>query len=244
MYLALANSSRDPVLRSSRMRHLLWKDEAGGAIAFHVHRERIEYVTTFFEAPEPSVWNVATSGPAIDEACEHASGADCAVLDDEAETRLVTAVQWLYYAPYDRYLRHAQVLNLEVVGFASAVRAYADRGELMAAEAWPEDVDADNRAELFYATGLSQGAPSLSQRARATIGGEVESVDHRTSGLTKEPFVAVRLQTGAGPLNVVANPDTVTGSLAAGRWAWCDVWLVGRPTEPPPKTGLVGWLMS
>lgn len=243
MYLALANASRHPVMRSPRTRHLLWKDDAGGAIAFHVNRDGVECTTPFFEAPEPAVWNVSTFGIAADEACDHCSGADCAVLDADAETRVVVGVQWLYFAPFERFLRRAQVFDLEVVGFASAMRTYGDEAALRAAEPAPE-VDDENRAELFFATGASAGAPHLATRARALVGGEVETVDHRRSALTDEPFAYARLRTSVGPLAVVAPPEAVEGSLAAGRWAWCDVWLVGRPTEPPPKTGVVGWLMK
>lgn len=243
MYLALANASRQPALRSSRTRHLLWKDGAGGAIAFHVARDGIQCATPFFEAPEPTVWNVSTFGIAADEACDHCSGADCAVLDDEAETRAIVAVQWLHFAPYESFLRKAQLFDLEVVGFVSSLRTYGDRSALRAAEPCPAVGD-DYGGELFFATGASAGAPRLKDRARALIGGELEVVDHRGSALTNEPFAYARLRTSIGLLNVVVNPDNVEGSLAAGRWAWCDAWLVGRPTEPPPKTGVVGWFLT
>ena len=233
--------------------HLFWKDDSGAAVAVHLGRAReVTCVTPFFVAPEGGThWRVRTGQPHLDEECAHCSGADCDVLDPSGELITRAAVQWTFFEPFRAWLARERTYDLQVVAFASALSLCATSEELDHAQAAlfgeaepgaPAEPGKPMRLaeEAFLPYGAFQDEGSMTGRARAMLTGRVQSATPRTNGLTGRPFLHLRLLTLGGPLDVVAPvpPPTATPPTLA----LADVWLVGRPAEPPPMPEPRSWL--
>jgi len=74
----------------------------------------------------------------------------------------------------------------------------------------------------------------VNQRARPLITGSVVAVAKPVNALSGRRFLQVRVRTLTGELNIVAPEDAIEAVPSAPAIALADVWLVGRPVEPPP----------
>lgn len=242
----------ESALESKRAEHLLWRDESGAALALHVEGNALACVTPFFAAEQPTRWRVNAAAASRDRECRHCSGADCDLGDGDGELVTRCAVQWLHFAPYERWLRRAGAFELEVVAFGASVRACADSAELQRAMAEAELV-ADEAGgaitgfadDFFLPTGLfGDGADGMLGRARALFGGRITACERRENRVTGGGFHQLRVATLPGAVDVVTA--AVEGEPAPGAIALVEGWLVGRPVEPPPPPprGLVSRLLG
>lgn len=250
---AFERATTPPELGDWGTRHTFFRDPSGAAIAFHVDRKEITCLTPFFVPPGGGTrWTVATTTPHLDNDCKDCSGADCDVFEGPSREMVTrSTVQWLYFAPYSDWLRHERTFQIDVVGFASTLHLCADDDEWETAQASVfggtrkpgEKIEPGKptrlAGEAFMPYGMFDNAGDVSPRARAFVTGSVESVSHPTNALTGERFTWVRLRSMLGHLDVVS---TFEGDIqcSPGMRAFADVWIVGRPVEPPPKRGF--WL--
>ena len=231
--------------------HYLWfRDASGAALAARLDaRKAVECVTPFFVAPDGGTrWRVHTSAPHIDRECLHCSGADCDVLDPSSEVMCTrTALQFLFFEPYQVWLEVAQTFEV-VVGFASSLSLCATPDDFERAQAAlfgeaesgaPREPGKPMRLadQAFMPHGMFGAEGHLGARARALITGDVESVTLARNEIAGTGFVHARVRTLGGPIDIVAPADAVEVPERA-TLAIADCWLVGRPVEtPPPKAG-------
>lgn len=215
--------------------HLLWRDDSGAALAFAIEGDSIRCVTPFFAGDEPTHWRVIAAAASRDPECRHCSGADCDLGDADGEMVTRTAVQWLHFSPYERWLRAPEPFELEVVAFGAGVRVCADSDELQRAMGEGEEgAIAGFADDVFLPTGLfgGEGDGSMLGRARALFAGRIERCERRENQVTGGAFHLLRVATLPGPINVVAG--AIDGEPAVGAIALVEGWIVGRPTQPPP----------
>lgn len=230
--------------------HLQWIDPSGACVLFHLDKRRVlECMTPFFSPPEGLArWRVHTSSAAIDGQCQHCSGADCDILDASDEIVTRAAVQFAMFAPYKAWLRTDRTYDLEVVAFAQQASFFATRAEFEATQAeWWGDARTPSGEPLrfdevsFFPQGLlGTGQEAMGDRAKALMGGRVESATLRCSAQGKT-FQHVRVASLPGLTDVVVNPASMTGTPTSGCLAWVEAWLVGRPVDPPPPPGGSFW---
>jgi hypothetical protein len=236
-------------------RHAWFQDASGAALAAHMAGGgQVDCITPFFVAPGGGTrWRVRTSAPHLDRGCVHCSGADCDLLDGAAQTITRATVQWVLFQPYQLWLGEVREYDLEVVGFASSLSLCETADDLERAQAalfGERDATAPLEPgkplrlaeQAFLPYGMFEHDGDIGARARALVTGTVETMARPTNRLTGLPFVHVRLQTLGGSLDVVAPQGALAGAAAAPRMALADVWLVGRPCEPPPPAESRGWL--
>jgi hypothetical protein len=241
-------------LGTAAKRHLWWCDPSGAALAAHLDKNgNVACITPFFAPPGGGVpWNVRTTEPHEDKECLHCSGADCDLLDAGGELVTRTAVQWLYFRPYQEWLPRKREYPLEVVGFASTLALCASAEELEQAQAdhfgppstsEPDGARAPMRMadEALLPYGMFGNEGQVTQRARAVLTGTIQSATSRTNTLTGRRFIHARIRPLGGPIDVVAADAAVPPGVATAGLALADVWLVGRPKEPPPAPRPGSW---
>src|SRR5262245_37426098 len=247
-----------PELGEQKEGHVWFNDTSGAALAIHLNTAgEVECITPFFAgAGGGTRWRVRSSAPHVDRDCEHCSGADCDILDrEQGETTTRATVQWLFFEPYRDWLAERREYDLEVVGFASMLAVGETKDDLEPVQARlfgerdpVQPVEPGKPLRLaetaFLPYGMFENDGDVGQRARALVTGSVVKMETPTNALTGRRFVQLRLRTLGGDLNVVAPDGTVEG-LLTGKVALADVWLVGRPAEPPPParaSGKGAWL--
>ena len=222
---------------SRKSQHLLWRDDSGAAVAFHLSKDELSCITPFFAAPQPATWRVRTSQATVDPECLHCSGADCDVLDPKGETVTRAAIQWLHFAPYDKWLRRTREFAIEVVAFAHWVGFYPDEAAFTAACAERTKDETGESLSLapdfFLPAGLFGNSKHMGERAECSFAGTVSSVTTLNNSRTDQPFLHLRVDTLAGPTDIVCPPDACEGRPAVGSIAWMEAWLVGRPAQSP-----------
>jgi hypothetical protein len=252
---AIDEAGPAPELGAAGHGHLLWSDGSGAAVAVHFGRAKeVACVTPFFAAPDGGTrWQVRTSAPHLDRECAHCSGADCDVVDPAGELVTRAAVQWAFFEPYRTWLARPRTFELQVVGFATGLALCSTAEELERAqaslfgEADPDDAPREPGKPMrlsdqaFLPYGMFAHEGEVTSRARAWITGKVESAATRTNGLTGKSFTHVRLSTLGGLIDVVA-PAAPLDDGSPATLALADVWLVGRPCEPPPMPEPRSWL--
>ncbi len=240
-----------PDLGASAAHYRWFRDASGAALAVRLDaRKAIECITPFFAAPDGGTrWRVHTSEPHLDRECLHCSGADCDVLDPSSgEMCTRTALQFLFFEPYQVWLREERTFDVVIVGFASSLSLCATPDDFERAQAVlfgeadpsvPREPGKPMRLadQAFMPHGMFGAEGNLGARARALLTGNVESVTLARNEMAGAPFVHTRVRTLGGPIDIVAPADSVEVPEHA-TLAVADCWLVGRPVEaPPPKTG-------
>jgi len=255
IFQALERATEPTELGAWAKRHAWFIDPSGAAIAAHLDGEQIGCVTPFFVPADGGTrWWVHTEAPHIDGSCADCSGADCDILDDAAGEMVTrSAVQWLYFDAYRDWLSDSRRFELQVAGFASTLSLCSTDDEWEAAQAAMfggthkpgeviENGDPIRLAdEAFLSHGMFENDGQLGSRARALVTGRVESLAHPTNELTGERFTWARIRSMCGLLDIVASFETATRPTPGMR-ALADVWLVGRPIDPPPPPKKRGWL--
>ncbi len=245
---ALDHAVHPSELGTLATRYLWFRDSSGAALAARLDAENaIDCITPFFVAPGGGTrWRVGTSGPHLDRECLHCSGADCDVLHPTSGTMCTrTALQFLFFEPYQRWLEQERTFDAVIVGFASslALCATAEGFERAQAarfgEAEPDTATKPGKPmrladEAFLPHGMFDNDGHLGGRACALISGSVKSVKVARNELTGSEFVHTLIHTLGGAIDIVAPaeginiPEHPTLALA-------DCWLVGRPVEAPPS---------
>ncbi|WP_437526537.1 hypothetical protein WME79_41160 [Sorangium sp. So ce726] len=248
---ALERAAPPPDLGASAAHYLWFRDASGAALAVRLDAgKEIECITPFFAAPDGGTrWRVHTSAPHLDRECLHCSGADCDVLDPSSgEMYTRTALQFLFFEPYQAWLADERTFEVVVVGFASSLSLCATPDDLERAQAAlfgdaepgvPREPGKPMRLadQAFLPHGMFGAEGELGARARALLTGNVESVTLARNEITGSRFVHTRVRTLGGPIDIVAPADAVEVPERA-TLVVADCWLVGRPVEaPPPKTG-------
>jgi hypothetical protein len=235
--------------------HYLWfRDASGAALAGRVNaRKELECLTPFFAAPDGGTrWRVRTGAPHLDRQCLHCSGADCDVIDaSSGEMCTRTALQFLFFEPYQAWLNEERAFEVVIVGFASSLSLCATADDFERAQATlfgdaepgvPREPGKPMRLadEAFMPHGMFDAEGHLGARARALLTGSVESVTVARNEIAGSSFVHTRVRTLGGPIDIVAPADGLEVPERA-TLAIADCWLVGHPVDappPPPKPGL------
>jgi hypothetical protein len=235
-----------PGLGGAGERHLYFRDPSGAAFAGHLNRGgTIDCITPFFDAPGGgTLWRVRTSSATRDKECLHCSGADCDVLDSYGELATQMTVQWLFFAPFERWLEEDRSYELQLVGFASSLVLCAEEDfDRAQASFFGVDALSPNQMRLareaFLPEGMFGASDEVGERATAMLTGRVEAVIERENQLSGSRFVQVRVQTLGGSLDIVAPPEALEHAPREPKLAIARVWLVGRPanvTPPPPPS--------
>ncbi|MFZ5442540.1 MAG: hypothetical protein ACOZQL_21195 [Myxococcota bacterium] len=212
---------------------LVWRDPSGAALVAHLDGDAIACVTPWFQAGAPSVWQVTTRAPQLDE-CVHCSGVACDLLVDGALASRAF-VQLLRFTDLRAWLSTERTWTLEVVAFAHAFEAFdgAEQFEAWQADFWrgPDGAprtQQDGRpmrfAETFF---LPEGMFEQPMQAMALFSGRAVSAQWHTNTLTGTRFGLVRLATLVGELNVVLADE---GQRLPKPEQRCVVraWLVGE----------------
>lgn len=214
---------------------LAWRDPSGAALLAHLDGGEVACVTPWLRATEPSVWQVTTRAPQLDD-CVHCSGVACDLLV-EGELASRAFVQLLRFTDLQPWLSAPGERSwpLEVVGFAHAFEAFAspEAFERWQAGYWrtPDGTprtQADGKplrfAETFF---LPEGMFGQPMEATALLSGRARSARWLTNTLTGQRFGLVRLGTLVGELNVVLDAGDCTlprpDELCVAR-----AWLVGE----------------
>jgi hypothetical protein len=212
-----ASSAATPAGRSDGFEHYLWQDASGARVLYHAKGGELLCITPSFRASRPSVWEVESCGPVLDDDCLHCSGADFNIPDSRA------AVQMELFAPWQGYLERKERFPLEVVGFAHWVQRCAD------AAAIEKRVGLKLATTSFIPVGMfGTEAKGMTARATAILAGRLEEVERLRNGRTGADFFRLRVATLPGPLDVVTNLETIPGD---GDILLAEVWLVGRVQE-------------
>jgi len=237
-------------------RHVFFRDPSGAAIAAHLDdKGHINCITPFFMPPDGGTrWKVQTRAPHPDKECGDCGGADCDVMAGSPPDMVTrSAVQWLYYDAYAGWLRRAHSYELRVAAFASKLGLCASDEEFEAVQAAEfggsrnpgEKIEPGKPIRLadeaFMAYGMFEYEGDLGNRACALVTGHVEQLSHPTNELTQQRFTWARVRTLGGSLDVVA-PFESEVVLTPGMLAFANVWIVGRPIEPPPPKKRPWWL--
>lgn len=249
------DAGRPPAqLGAAADRHLWWHDDSGAGMAAHLGKGgEVECVTPFFVAPGGGTrWRVVTNAAHPDSQCRHCSGADCDILDPAGELLTRATVQWAFFEPYRHWLSTKREYELEVVAFASTLSLCATSEDLEQAQALffgPGDTSEPSEPakpmrlaeEALLPYGMFEHEGALSGRARVVLTGAVEAVAQRTNGLTGRRFTHARVRTLGGAIDVVAPASALPDTASKPKLAFADVWLVGRPCEPPPAPAPTSW---
>ena len=245
----LLDHACDDVPPAPPYRHRRWTDPSGASVAVHSRAGVVECITPWFAPPGGVTrWRVRTSAVASDPECVHCSGADCDVLDEHYEQVTRACVQWLHFQPWERVLVEPRELELEVVAFADECHFFETAEEFERAQsAWfasdgkgaptdPAGHPLRFAQDAFVPIGMfGEGATSMTERASAMFGGQVELVEQRVVGAFGTEFQHVRVRTLPGAIDVLLPPGSAQGLAQPGRIAWVQGWLVGRPTQLPPQ---------
>jgi hypothetical protein len=201
--------------------HLHWVDPSGAAVSFHLDGEQIACVTPFFVAPDGGLsWQVHTHEPLDDKDCLHCGGADCDLLDASGEMVTRTCIQWVDYQPSRAWLEQSRTFSLKVTLFARVAHFYDSVAEFSAAQPFM------GLAPLaFMPYGMFSSPDELVARASAIVTGPVLQASLQRNQATGGTFVHVRMDTLAGPVDVVAAEGAVP---RVGGHAAVQGWLVGR----------------
>ena len=212
-----ASSKAAPCGRSDGFEHYLWQDASGARVLYHAKGSELLCVTPSFRSPKPSVWEVESCGPVLDDDCLHCGGGDFNVPDSRA------AIQLELFAPWQRYLERRERFPMEVVGFAHWAQRCPD------AAAIEKRVGLKLAATSFIPVGMfGTEAKGMTQRATALVAGRLEEVERLRNGQTGADFLRLRVAALPGALDVVSNLETLPGE---GDILLAEVWLVGRPQE-------------
>jgi hypothetical protein len=203
--------------------HVHWVDPSGAAISFHLEQEQIACVTPFFAAPDEGCrWRVQTHEPLDDRDCPHCGGADCDLLDASGRLVTRTCVQWVDYRPYRAWLEQSRTFSLRVTLFSRVAHFYDSEAEFSAAKPFKESL----APMAFMPYGMFSSPDELVARASAIVTGPVLQAAVLHNQATGGRFVHVRMDTLAGPMDLVV----AEGALPrVGGHAAVQGWLVGRP---------------
>lgn len=245
-------------LASYSKRYLWYQDSSGAALAARLsNRGSIDCATPFYVPPRPpEPWLIKTNRPHMDKECLHCSGVDCDVLERSSmEMCTRTSLQFLQFEPYLDWLKKPQTFEVAVVGFASTLHLCATPAEFEAVQASHFDEGAEDVPRktgnpvlladvAFLPHGMFGPVGNLGDRARAILTGTVEAVSRPRNSATGKSFVACRVRTLGGAIDIVASENA--SSIAEGaKLAFAECWLVYKPVQlPPPKTSLLSRVLS
>lgn len=242
---ALAQEATRQLAPTSRWEHRRWVDPSGASVTFHLENGNIDCLTPFFDPPDGLTrWRVRTSGAHL-ASCRHCSGADCDLLDEQGEMVTRAGVQWLNFAPYERWLRTERTYELEVVGFAHEARFFDTPEQFEAAQSeavgdapvTPDGKPLRFAENAFLPTGMF-ASPDADFESSADVFGRVMSVERRVNAGTGGAFYRIRVEALPGLLDVVVPPlGDDDAAPRVGQQAWLGVWLVGRPVPQPEGSG-------
>lgn len=230
--------------------HHLWRDASGAGIAFHIHNDAVHCLTPWFAPPEGSEpWRVSSGGPLIDPECIDCSGAECDVLDEAGQLGTRAAVQFVCFRPYQGWLGKRRTYALNVTAFASELDVFATQADFdKVASALPvqgpDGIKPTFATNFFIPTGLfdEDAGPRVELRARALFGGQVSGAFLRTNRASGKKFWHLQVDSLPGRIDVV-HPEREGLYPATGQLTLVAAWLVGRPTQPPPR-GILGRLLG